>query len=141
MREMSFMETTGKVIKVDGALATVFIENTQSCDSCELAKFCRIDKKGREIICRNNKGAQVGDLVCLNTSNKDIFKATFLNFILPIFLLVCGVVLGRKICQTDLAGFILGMSLMLLYFCSMLFIDRKILKGNHLLPEIVSIKK
>ncbi len=135
------MEITGKVIKTDGTLATVFIENGQSCDSCEFAKFCRIDKTGREIICRNNKGAQVGDIVCLDTSGKNIFKATFLNFVLPLFLLACGATTGKRIWQTDLAGFILGMSLMVLYFSSILFIDRKILKESRLLPEIISIKK
>ena len=135
------MEATGKVIKTDGSLATVFIENVQSCDSCELAKFCRIEKNGREITCRNNKGVQVGDVVYLNTSSKNVFKATFLNFALPLFLLVLGVILGEKIWKIDLAGFGLGMSLMVIYFLSMLFIDKKILKGSQLLPEITGIKK
>jgi sigma-E factor negative regulatory protein RseC len=135
------MEIIGRVIKVDGSLATVFIENTQSCDSCELAAFCRIDKEGRKIICKNNKGAQIGDIVCIDTSSKNIIKATFLNFVFPIFLLVLGATLGKKIWQIDIAGFILGMSLTVLYFFLILFIDKKIKKESHLLPEVISIKK
>lgn len=134
------MEVIGTVTKTDGALATVFIENTQSCDSCELAKFCRIDKKGREIKCRNDKGAHVGDVVSLYTSSKNIFKAALLNFAIPLFLLVCGAILGRRIWQTDLAGFFLGISLLALYFFLILFIDRNFLKESGLLPEIIRIK-
>jgi positive regulator of sigma E activity len=135
------MERTGKVIKTNGSLATVFIENDQSCDSCEFAKFCRIDKKGRKIICRNDIGAREGNIVQLYTSNKNVFKATVMNFVLPLFLLAGGAALGKRIWQTDLAGFALGMSLMVLYFFSFLFIDKKLLKRSPLLPEITRIIK
>ncbi len=135
------MEGIGKVIKTDGNLATVFIENTQSCDSCEFAKFCRIDKKGREIICRNEVGAKAGDVVQLCTSNKNVFKATVMNFVLPLLFLSGGAALGKTIWRTDLAGFTLGMSLMVLYFFSFLFIDKKLLKRSPLLPEITRIIK
>ncbi len=135
------MEGIGKVIKTEGNLATVFIENTQSCDSCEFAKFCRIDKKGRKVICRNDIGSKAGDIVQLYTSNKNVFKATVLNFVLPLFFLAGGVALGKRIWRTDLAGFALGMSLMVLYFSSFLFIDKKLLKRSPLLPEIIRIEK
>ena len=135
------MKIIGKVIKVDGSLATVFIENIQGCDSCEFTKFCRIDKKGREIICRNDKGAKVGDIVQIDTSTKSVLKAIVLNFVLPLVFLTCGVAAGKKFWQTDLAGFMLGMFLMVLYFILFLFIDKKILKSGQLLPEIVKIKE
>lgn len=135
------MEMIGRVIKVDGVLASVFIENIQSCDTCEFAKFCRIDKKGREIVCRNEKGAKVGDLVQIETSNKNVFKAIFLNFVLPLFFLTGGVLAGKKIWQTDLVGFMSGMTLMVLYFSVFFFLDKKILKSGQLLPEIVKIKE
>jgi positive regulator of sigma E activity len=135
------MEVIGKVIKTDGTLATVFIENCQSCDSCELAKFCLADKNGREIVCINNKGAKVGDVVQLDTTRRNLVIATSLNFILPLLFLIGGVLIGKKIWQTDLAGFISGISLMILYFFWILFVDRKGLKESRLLPEIISIKK
>jgi positive regulator of sigma E activity len=139
--ENRIMEETGKVIKIDGSLATVFIENIQSCNSCEFTKFCRIDKKGRELICRNDKGAKVGDIVQIDTSTKNVLKAIVLNFVLPLVFLTCGVAAGKKFWQTDLAGFMLGMFLMVLYFVLFLFIDKKILKSGQLLPEIVKIKE
>ncbi len=135
------MKIIGKVIKVDGSLATVFIENTQGCESCEFAKFCHIDKKAREIICRNEKGAKVGDIVQLDTSNKNVFKASVLNFLLPLFFLTGGIAIGKRIWKTDLAGFLLGMGSMVLYFSLFFFLDKKILKSGHLLPEIVRIKE
>ena len=135
------MEETGKVIKTNGALATVLIELPQSCDSCEFSNFCRIDKKGREIVCRNEIGAEVGDVVQLVMKKRNFFVATVLNFVVPLFFLVCGVLIGQKIWQKDLAGFLLGISSIAFYFFIFLFIDKRILKGGHLLPQIVLIKE
>ncbi|MBN1694263.1 SoxR reducing system RseC family protein [candidate division WOR-3 bacterium] len=133
------MEEIGKVIKTNKNRAIVLIELPQSCDSCEFAKFCRIDKNGREIVCRNEKGAKVGDIVQIETSNKNVFKAMVLHFLLPLFFLTGGVLAGKKLWQTDLKGFMLGMFLMVMYFSLFLFIDKKMLKSGQLLPEIVKI--
>jgi positive regulator of sigma E activity len=135
------LETIGLVIKVDGILATVFIEKAQSCDSCEFSKFCSTDKKGREIICRNPIGAKEGDVVQLETSNISVLAATVFNFVLPLFFLIGGITIGMKIWRTELGGFFSGISLMVFYFIVFLFIDKKILKGSTLLPEITQIKK
>jgi positive regulator of sigma E activity len=135
------MEEIGKVIKTNKNKATVLIEKSQSCDSCEFSNFCRIDKRGREIICWNHKGAKEGDIVQLYTSKKNFFIATALNFILPLFILIGGVILGNKIFRTDLAGFIAGMGSMAIYFLVFLFIDKKTLKKGILLPEIAKIIK
>jgi len=133
------MEEIGTVIKTDKNRATVLIKNPQSCDSCEFSKFCRVDKKGREIICRNHKGAKEGDIVKLYTNNKTLFIAIALNFILPLFVLIGGILIGKKIFRTDLAGFTAGMGGMAIYFLTFLFIDKKILKKGILLPEIKKI--
>jgi positive regulator of sigma E activity len=135
------MEETGKVIKTNKNKATVLISLPDSCDSCEFSKFCRVDKNGREIICRNEKGAKEGDIVQIGTRKRNLFIATFLNFGLPLFFLIGGVLLGKKIWSTDFAGFLLGIGLMFLYFFVFVFVDKKILKSGSLLPEIVSVKK
>jgi positive regulator of sigma E activity len=135
------MEETGKVIKTKKNRATVLIELPQNCDACEFSKFCRIDKNGREIVCINNKGAKVGDVVQLYTTKRNLVIATFLNFVFPLLVLIVGVVIGKKIWQTEGAGFMLGMTLTFLYFFVFLFIDKKLLKGDHFLPEIVVIKQ
>jgi positive regulator of sigma E activity len=135
------MEETGKVIKTNGDLATVLIELPQSCGSCEFSNFCRIDKNGREIVCRNKSGAEVGDIVQLDMKKRNLFVATVLNFVVPLFFLICGVIIGKKVWRKDLAGFLLGMSSIALYFLIFLFIDKRILKGGYLLPEIVLIKE
>ncbi len=135
------MKETGKVIKTNKNRATVLIALPDNCDSCEFSNFCRIDKNGRELVCKNEKGAEEGDIVQIGTKKRNFFIATFLNFGLPLFFLIGGVLLGKKIWSTDLAGFLLGMGLMFLYFLIFLFVDKKILKSGSLLPEIVSIKK
>ncbi len=135
------MEEIGKVIKTNKNRATVLIEQPENCESCEFANFCRMDKNGKEIVCRNNKSALVGDIVQLDTKKRNLFIATVLNFVLPLFFLIGGVFIGKKVWQTDLAGFLSGMSLMVLYFFVFFFVDKQILKSGHLLPEIVGIKQ
>lgn len=135
------MEEIGKVIKTDKKRATVLIELPSSCDSCEFSNFCHIDKKGRVIICKNDKGAKTGDLVQIGIRERNFYTAIVLNFVLPIFFLIGGILIGKKIWLTDLAGFVLGMISIALYFSVFLFIDKKILKGGHLLPEILNIKE
>jgi len=135
------MEEIGKVIKINKKQATVQIELPESCDSCEFSKFCRIDKKEREIVCINDLEAKTGDIVRIGTKNRNFYIAIFLNFLLPLFVLISGILIGKKIWQTDLAGFILGMGNLLLYFLIFFFIDKNIYKSGKLLPEILSIKK
>jgi positive regulator of sigma E activity len=135
------MEEIGKVIKTNKNRATVLIAFPDSCDSCEFASFCRKDKKGKEVVCKNDIDANIGDIVVLDTKGRNVVLAIGLNFILPLFFLIGGILLGKKIWGTDLAGFLLGMGLMFLYFFVFLFVDKKILKSGSLLPEIVKIKK
>ena len=135
------MEETGTVIKTDENRATVRIELPANCGLCEFAKFCRIDKNEREIVCRNDKGAKIGDIVQLDTTKRNLFVATVLNFVIPLLFLIGGALIGKKIWHTEGAGFLLGMGSMALYFLVFLFIDKQLLKSSRLLPEIISIKK
>jgi len=135
------MEEIGKVIKTNKNQATVQIELPESCNSCEFSHFCRIDKNAREIVCINDLEAKTGDIVLIGTKNRNFYTAIILNFIFPLFFLIGGVLIGKNIWQTDLAGFLSGMSLMVLYFFVFFFIDKQILKSGHFLPEIVSIKQ
>jgi len=135
------MEEIGTVIKTNKNQATVLIELPEGCDSCEFSHFCRIDKKEREIVCINSRGAKTGDIVRIGTKNRSFYIAIIVNFLLPLFVLISGVLIGKKIWQTDLAGFILGMGSMIVYFAVFFLIDKQIYKSGKLLPEILSIKK
>jgi sigma-E factor negative regulatory protein RseC len=135
------MEEIGKVIKTKKNKATVLIELPPDCESCEFSQFCRIDKNKREIICINNQGAKKGDVVLIGTKNRNFYIAIFFYFLLPLFLLISGILLGQKIWRKDLAGFILGMGSLIVYFTVFFFLDKQIYKSGKLLPEILSIKK
>jgi positive regulator of sigma E activity len=135
------MEVVGKVTKTNKERATVFIEGSGNCESCELASFCRIDKQGREIICKNDLGAVIGDIVTVETGEKKFVFAISLNFVFPLIFLVLGVVIGKKLWRTELLGFLAGLGLTFLYFIIFLFVDKKLFKSGSLLPEIISIKK
>jgi positive regulator of sigma E activity len=135
------MEEIGKVIKTNKSKATVLIELPDSCDSCEFSDFCRIDKNSREIVCKNDKGAKTGDIVKIGTKNKNFYTAIFFYFIFPLFFLLSGVLSGKKIWKTDLAGFLLGIGVFIFYFSVFVFIDKHIVLSGRLLPEILSIKE
>lgn len=135
------MEETGKVIKTNKNQATVLIELPPGCDSCEFSKFCSIEKNAREIVCINNRGAKKGDVVLIGTKNKNFYIAIIFNFILPLFLLISGVFVGKTIWQTDLYGFFTGIITLILYFSVYFFLDKIFYKKGSLLPEILSIKE
>lgn len=135
------MKPTAKVLKTEGNIATVLLKNPEACHSCDFARFCHIEDTGREIICKNNKGASIGDVVELDIKRKNIILATLLTFMLPIFLLVGGTIIGKFLWQTEIAGFLIGMGFIFLYFAGLFFIKRKLLKKNYFLPEIVNIKE
>ncbi|MCK4572361.1 SoxR reducing system RseC family protein [candidate division WOR-3 bacterium] len=135
------MRETGVVVEVNENKATVLFKNGEGCEGCEFSNFCHPGKEGRKIICINDKGANVGDVVEIDISRKNAALAVVLNFILPLIFLVVGVLLGKKLWGTDLAGFLLGIGLMALYFLIFVFVDKRIVKSGTLLPKIIKIKE
>ncbi|MEO0292849.1 MAG: SoxR reducing system RseC family protein [candidate division WOR-3 bacterium] len=134
------MERIGKVIKTDKNIAIVFIETPEECESCEFARFCHIGESGREIICKNNVGAKVGDIVSLEIRESNFIFAISLNFLIPLIFLISGILFGIKIWKSELFGFLTGIIFISFYFLIFIVIEKK-RKINSLLPEIGKIEK
>jgi len=135
------MSPAGIVVDVDKNIATVELVEFDECEGCEFSRFCSVGKGGKKIICKNNKGANVGDLVEVDTSRRNLLLAGLINFIFPLLLLVIGVLLGAKIWKSELLGFLLAISFIILYFLLFRFIDRAIIKSGKIIPEIINIKR
>ncbi len=135
------MSPAGIVVDIDKNIATVKLVEFDECEGCEFSRFCSVGKGEKKIICKNNKGANVGDLVEVDTSRRNLLLAGLINFIFPLLLLVIGVLLGAKIWKSELLGFLLAISFIILYFLLFRFIDRAIIKSGKIIPEIINIKR
>lgn len=135
------MVPMGVVVDTDNNIATVALLECGECDNCEFSSFCNVGKGGRKIICSNNKGAKVGDLVEVGSTGKNALFAGVLNFLLPLLLLAVGIILGLTIWKSELLGFILAMLFVILYFLFFTFMDKKIVKSGKIIPKILSIEE
>ncbi len=135
------MRETGVIVEVNENKATVLLPDSEGCGACDFSSLCHPGEGGRQIICINDKGAAIGDVVEVDTSGKNVVLVVVLNFVLPLIFLVMGILLGKKLWETDLAGFLSGIGLLILYFFVFLFIDKRIVKSGLLLPKIIRIKE
>jgi len=133
------MSRTGVVVKIDKNKATVALEEKDECEGCEFSRFCNVSKGGRRILCNNNKSVKVGDLVEVDSKGKNILLAGVFNFLIPILLVVVGIIIGLKIWKSELISFLLGISLLILYFLVFKFIDRWFINTGRIIPEILKV--
>ncbi|MBQ7335045.1 MAG: SoxR reducing system RseC family protein [Clostridia bacterium] len=92
------MQTKAVVISVDGSYATVETERTSACDGCHKAEeggcsVCSLMGAGRKIsaVAQNSVGANVGDVVLIESATGRMLWYAALVFILP---LVIGLISG-----------------------------------------------
>jgi len=88
------MEKIGFIKSLEGDIAVVEIKRAsacgENCASCKggcapTAVYARV---------KNNVNASVGQYVKLHSENKKVVKAAFLVYIIPLFSLIIGVVIG-----------------------------------------------
>lgn len=89
------MFMVGIVMSVDGATAKVLVETDGGCcDHCE-KEICYIKSRGIEMEALNLVHARVGQKVKLKMKTITYLKEVLLLFILPVFALLLGILLGR----------------------------------------------
>ncbi len=93
---MKSVVETGRVIKRDEGGAKVMIDKGESCRGCGNAKIglCKPGGSGMIMDVENPIGAEVGDTVKIGIDEKLRRRGYFLLYILPLFFLVFGSVLG-----------------------------------------------
>jgi sigma-E factor negative regulatory protein RseC len=130
------LEETGRVIKVEGSQATVAMDRHSACAHCGICIAGCQDKM--EIVADNRLGSQVNDLVRVAVSGPVILKSAFVVYIIPLFGLVLGYLLGKRAGGEKL-GVALGIGGVLLVLYGLHYYDRKLKKENKLIVYITEI--
>lgn len=130
------LEEIGRVVKVEGLQALVEMNRHSACAHCGICTLGSQDKM--EILANNSLGATVQDQVKVSVSGPIILKSAFVVYIVPLFGLVLGYLLGRYLGGEKL-GVIVGIGGVLLVLFSLHYYDRKLKKENKLIVNITEI--
>ncbi len=104
---------TAEVIKVDEAKALLKVEKKAMCDCCRIAAAC--DKnQGVFEIPNNNLGLEKGEKIEIGIETKKAVAATFIIFIIPLFLFLFSLILLRE--KGELFSFSLALLAMVIYY-------------------------
>ncbi len=107
------MEQVGKIIKLDGNVATILVKRVSACgDSCaSCSAACR--QKGIEIQTEVNEELKVGDYVEIVTENEIMFKHILMLYGMPLIILLGTIFvfnyLLRNFANKDVISAVLGL--------------------------------
>ncbi|MBI5555772.1 MAG: SoxR reducing system RseC family protein [Elusimicrobia bacterium] len=130
------LEEIGQVVKVEGLEALVEMNRHSACAHCGICALGSQDKM--EILANNSLGAKVNDQVKVSVSGPVILKSAFVVYIIPLFGLVLGYLLGWYLGGEKL-GVIVGIGGALLVLFSLHYYDRKLKRENKLIVHITEI--
>ena len=130
------LEEIGRVIKVEGSQALVEMNRHSACAHCGICTLGIQDKM--EILANNSLGAKVNDQVKVAVAGPVILKSAFVVYIIPLFGLVLGYLVGRYLGGEKL-GVIFGIGGVLLILSGLHYYDRQLKKQNKLIVQITEI--
>ena len=118
------MKEVGKVTKIDGKFATVTVPKRDECSKCGLCLF----PKGAseiELNAENSLGANIGDNVIVESTEKTKFLGVVLAFLVP--LLIVGLMVGLSfvIAHAEIYLAIGSLVLIFLWYTILALIDKK----------------
>ena len=136
----------GIVIKTEAGAAWVKTVKSSACEGCTARGSCHsLSKRGEmEVRAINEVGDQVGDRIVLSFETSSLLKATFLIYVFPILLLVCGAAVGQEMApylNLNPSGFsaVLGFSFFIAAVLIMKFKANNLSKRNKYRPKVIKI--
>lgn len=130
------LEEIGRVVKIEGSQALVEMNRHSACAHCGVCALGRHDKM--EILVSNNLGAKINEQVKVTVSGPVILKSAFVVYIIPLFGLILGYLLGWSLSGEKL-GVIFGIGSVLLVLYGLHYYDRKLKKENKLMVQITEV--
>lgn len=91
------MVNKGIITKIDGNIIAVKLYKSSSCSHCSCCS--EVNKMGSSFEFKINQKVELGDLVTLEISEKDVVKAAFIAYIFPPLFMIIGYLI------TDYLGF------------------------------------
>lgn len=141
------MDQIGKVIKVDGKKAQVRVFRATACGG-ECGKCGGCFPTSMIIDATNDVNANVGQLVKLYSSTKNILLGAVLVYIMPVIALIVAYIVTYNYIiskemniNAELISILVGIIVLAISFVIVKLIDKKISETDHLEMKIYSIIK
>ena len=140
------MVEEGTITKVVGSKALVLVGRSSMCDGCHSRSVCKNLGGGKtmEAEANNSAGGKVGDRVLLKIDTSLFLRMTFLVYMIPVFALIAGAVIGVKFgtrysWNPELASLVLSVSAFVITFLVIYVIGKRARVKQRYTPEIVKI--
>jgi sigma-E factor negative regulatory protein RseC len=138
----------GIVIDIVPEGALVRVRKTDACHGCPSSGLCHMGGSGeREVLARNPFGARKGQIVEIEINDGLLLKASFIIYMLPLFGLLMGALLGRWIITlfglpfNENTGAVLGgLTCLLVVFILIKIITRGSYYMRKYQPTIIKVK-
>lgn len=131
------MKETGTIEKIDGDFVWVRILRKSACgENCATCKGGCVPTE-RVICVKNTLSCHNGDKVILEMNTKNVMKAAFLVYIIPLLLLIFGYFLGEYLFKSEGMAVLSGVMLMAVSIIPLKFVDKK--SKDKYMSEITGI--
>jgi sigma-E factor negative regulatory protein RseC len=135
---------TGRVTNVSGGKAVVEIERGTACEKCHAGGACNFGKGVVLVEANDPIGVHVDQYVQLSIQNASVLRAAFVVYVIPLFALIAGTLLGEYLGRTFgirnvleiLLGFgCLGLSLIVVRLYNNLFKQK--IKNQPVITKVI----
>ena len=134
------MRETGEIVQVNGKTATVKVDKKTECDKCGMCLFPK-GADGITFNAENTLGAKQGDTVILEREKDGKLLGAILVFLIPLLLIGLATVLAYTVIKKEIYVLILSVVFIVVWFCALALIDKKLNKTFGYSTKIVEIVK
>ncbi len=140
------MQQRGYVSTADDKEARIIIRRESACgDNCGSCGGGCDDTKSITLDIDNTLSAEAGDYVIIESKSSTILKSAFIAYIMPLFFMIVGVLLGMTIFEGlgyenyETIGFLVGLIFLGISYFVLKYVDNKYFRDNDGLFEMVGI--
>ena len=132
------MQEQGKVVSVNGKIATVEVDKKDECSKCGMCLFPK-GADGAYFHAENTLGAKDGDIVQIELGSNGNLIGAILVFLVPLILIGLSALITYLIIKNEIYMLILGVGSVVVWYVILAFIDKKIGKSKTFSPKIIKI--
>ena len=134
------MTEKATVVKTDKTGAVVRLDKRAECDKCGLCAFPK-NAGSIEMHAFNNAGANAGDEVIVERSEKGRFLGAILVFLVPLLLIGAASVIALLAIKQDIWVLFLSIIFLAAWFAVLAALDKKLGRIKGFAPVIVKIEQ
>ncbi|MBU0468520.1 MAG: SoxR reducing system RseC family protein [Candidatus Omnitrophica bacterium] len=124
---------SGIVTKIKNDLITVNIINASACSSCKSKTYCSLsDKKNKLIIVKNHAASsslKVGDSVNVIMDLSIGFKAIFIGYLIPFFILLIALITSFIFTQNEVTSGLISIFVLFPYYFGVYLLRDRLTKN------------